>query len=153
MALQVKTSFIKEDIEDTEGNKIGEIKFNPKDSRIMSKLAIILKNLQEALTKVNKLDIKDVPEGNIGDVEDFEKFADLCNSYVEATNIEINVAEKMIKELTEIFGIDTINCFTQGTYDIESIMPLIEYVLPYVKEYKEGKVNKYLNKTNNDVME
>ena len=59
----------------------------------------------------------------------------------------------MIKELTEIFGIDTINCFTQGTYDIESIMPLIEYVLPYVKEYKEGKVNKYLNKTNNDVME
>lgn len=153
MALQVKTSFIKEDIVDIEGNKLGEIKFNPKDSRIMKKLAIILKELGDAINKLNDMDIKDVPEGKIEDLEDFENFSKLCNSYVEASDIENNVIEKSIKELSEIFGEDTLNCFTQGTNDIEALMPLLDFVLPYVKDYKNGKVNSYINASKNDVME
>ena len=46
MALKVKNNFVRENIEDMEGNVLGEIKFNPKDSRIMSKLSIILKDIK-----------------------------------------------------------------------------------------------------------
>lgn len=153
MALQVKTNFIIEDITDEEGNKIGVIKFNPKDSRIMNKLAIILKEIGEAANNVSKIDVKDVPEGKIDSLEDFEKFSDICNSYVEVTDIQNNVTKKVISDLIEIFGEETIECFTQGTNDMESILPLIEYVLPYVKDYKNEKVNSYLNASKNDVME
>lgn len=153
MALKVKNNFIKEDIEDTEGNKIGEIKFNPKDSRIMSKLAIILKDLETALRKINNIKIEDVPKGDLETIEDFEKFSDICNNWKDATDIENGVIEKIINDLSEVFDSETILCFTQGTNDLESLMPLIEFVLPYIKEYKTEKVSKYIPSKNNDVME
>ena len=39
-----------------------------------------------------------------------------------------------------------------GTKDIDSIMPLIDFVIPYVKNARKNKVNKYVNVIN-DVME
>ena len=86
-------------------------------------------------------------------MEDFEKFSEVCNNWNEATNIENSVIEKIINELSEIFGEETILCFTQGTNDLESLMPLIEFVLPYIKQYKQAKVSKYIPSANNDVMD
>ncbi len=153
MALKVKNNFVRENIEDMEGNVLGEIKFNPKDSRIMSKLSIILKDIQEAVRKINNIKIEEVPEGELETLEDFEKFSEVCNNWNEATNIENSVIEKIINELSEIFGEETILCFTQGTNDLESLMPLIEFVLPYIKQYKQAKVSKYIPSANNDVMD
>ncbi len=153
MALKVKNNFVRENIEDMEGNILGEIKFNPKDSRIMSKLSIILKDIQEAVKKINNIKIEEVPEGDLETLEDFEKFSEVCNNWNEATNIENSVIEKIINELSEVFGEETILCFTQGTNDLESLMPLIEFVLPYIKDYKSEKLSKYIPNKNNDVME
>ncbi len=153
MALKVKNNFVRENIEDMEGNILGEIKFNPKDSRIMSKLSIILKDIQEAVKKINNIKIEEVPEGDLETLEDFEKFSKVCNNWNEATNIENSVIEKIINELSEVFGEETILCFTQGTNDLESLMPLIEFVLPYIKDYKSEKLSKYIPNKNNDVME
>ncbi len=152
MALTVKTNFVKEDIIDENGNKLGEIIFNPKDSRIMSKLSIILKEITEAANKVNNIKIDDIPEGKIENIEDFTKFSEICNKWLEATNIENEIIEKVINELTEIFGEKVINCFTQGTNDLESLMPLIEFILPYIKVYKSERVNSYIPSKNDDVM-
>ena len=52
MALTVKQNFIVENIEDENGNKLGEIKFNPNDSRIMSKLTKIVNDLNYSLGKL-----------------------------------------------------------------------------------------------------
>ena len=66
--------------------------------------------------------------------------------------MEYNVINKSISGLKDIFGEECINCFTGGTMDIASLLPLIKFITPYVKKSRNEKVDKYLSK-NNDVME
>ena len=61
--------------------------------------------------------------------------------------------DNVLNDLSEIFGKEAIEIFTGGTKDVMSVMPLIEYILPYVKEARETKMNKYLSKKSTDVME
>ena len=42
MAIKIISNFVIEDIVDMEGNKLGELKFNPNDTRIMEKLTGIV---------------------------------------------------------------------------------------------------------------
>lgn len=154
MALTIKNSFIKEDIVDEKGNKLGELKFNPNDSRIMSKLTKIVNELGESINKINSIgDIPKIPEGNIETLEDFEKVSDTFKKIESGFDIEEKASDTVIENLSEIFGKDTIELFTGGTKDIMSIMPLIEFVLPYVQKARESKINKYISKKSSDVME
>lgn len=150
MAVTVKNKLIIEDIIDEQGNKLGEIKFNPEDSRIMQKLSKIVNDLSNSLKEMKKLgDIPVITEKDLITIEDFEKEAETFEKINKGFNIELDAVDKTLNDLSEIFGIETINIFTQGTKDIMSIMPLIDYVMPYVKEYREKKVNKYINQKSN----
>lgn len=155
MALIVKNNFIKEDIKDENGNKLGEIKFNPNDSRIMSKLTKIVNELGNSLDKLKSMgNMPKIPNEDLNTLEDFEKVSDSFKLIEQGFDIEEKAVDCVLDNLSEVFGEETINIFTGGTKDVLSVMPLIEYILPFVKEARQNKINKYINKkTSNDVME
>lgn len=155
MALIVKNNFIKEDIKDENGNKLGEIKFNPNDSRIMSKLTKIVNELGNSLDKLKSIgNMPKIPNEDLNTLEDFEKVSDSFKLIEQGFDIEEKAVDCVLDNLSEVFGEETINIFTSGTKDVLSVMPLIEYILPFVKEARQNKINKYINKkTSNDVME
>ena len=153
MAIKVKNVFIKEDILDENGNKIGEIKFNPNDSRIMNKLTKIVNDLSYSLKDLKNLgEIKDISKEKLEKIEDFEKVSESFEKITKGYEIELKAVNNVFNDLSEIFGEDTINLFTGGTKDIMSLMPLIEFIIPYIQESRKSKVNKYI-KSNTDVMD
>ena len=149
MALIVKNNFVREEIKDEDGNVLGEIKFNPNDSRIMSKLTKIVNELGDSLNKLKSMgDMPKIP------TENFEKISESFKTIEQGFDIEEKAVDCVLNNLSEVFGEETINIFTGGTKDVLSVMPLIEYILPYVKEARKTKMNKYLNKkSSNGVME
>lgn len=158
MAITIKDRFIKEDILDERGNKIGEIKFNPNDANIMKKLSKIINDLENGLEETNKITIPKLKEGKMKTSEDFEQAGITFKKIDEVLTIADNVICGILDDLIEIFGKETIEIFTGGTKDIDSLNPLLEFVLPYVKEAREKKINNYIPKKrkstkNSDVME
>lgn len=154
MALTIKNSFIKEDILDENGNKLGEIKFNPSDSRIMSKLTKIVNELGDSLDKLKSMgEIPKISNEDLQTIEDFEKVSETFKLMEQGFDIEEKAVDSVLDNLSEVFGKETINIFTGGTKDVLSVMPLIEYILPYVKDARKNKINKYIDKKNSDVME
>ncbi len=157
MALTIKQNIVKEDLVDENGNKLGELKFNPNDTRIMQKLTKIVNDLTDKMKDLKKMDIPSVEslkKNKLEEIEDFEKLGEDFSKLNEAFDLEEQAIDNTIKELSDIFGEDTINIFTGGTKDIESLNPLLDFVMPYVKKAREGKVKKYtINKENADVME
>ena len=71
MAITIKDRFIKEDIIYENGNKIGEIKFNPNDANIMKKLSKIINDLENGLEETGKITIPKLKEGKMETSEDF----------------------------------------------------------------------------------
>lgn len=153
MALIIKSKFIKEDILDENGNKIGELKFNPNDSRIMKKMSTLIKEFSLAIKEINELDKVKKPKSDLKTLEDFENASDYFEAFDKATDLEISVVDKLINGLSEIFGRETVELFTQGTKDAESLLPIISFMEPYVKENRQSQVNKYLDKKSDEVME
>lgn len=152
MALTIKNRLIKEDILDESGNKIGELKFNPNDSRIMKKMSSLVKDFGKAVKEIDKLDKVERPNLDSISIEDFDKASEYFDAFDRATDIEIESTDKLINELSEIFGKETIELFTQGTKDAESLLPIISFIEPYVKKARQKKVDKYLD-NKSDVME
>ena len=153
MALIIKSKFIKEDILDENGNKIGELKFNPNDSRIMKKMSTLIKEFSSAIKEINELDKVKKPKSDLKTLEDFENASDYFEAFDKATDLEISVVDKLIDGLSEIFGRETVELFTQGTKDAESLLPIISFMEPYVKENRQSQVNKYLDKKSDEVKE
>lgn len=152
MAIIVKNKFVEEEIKDENGNVLGVLRFNPEDTRIMSRLVECVDYLEKGLKKIRKMekDIPNVKEIKIETVEDAEDMAEYFENTSQALKIEEECSNKVINELSEIFGNDVVELFTGGTKDVSSIEPILEFVMPYVKKARTTKMNKYLKK-NNDV--
>lgn len=153
MALIIKSKFIKEDILDENKNKIGELKFNPNDSRIMKKMSTLIKEFSVAIKEINKLDKVEKPKLELKTIEDFENASDYFEAFDKATDLEIDIVDKLIDGLSEIFGKETVELFTQGTKDAESLLPIISFMEPYVKKNRQSQVEKYLDKKSAEIME
>lgn len=157
MAIVVKSKFVCEDIVDKDNNVIGQIKFNPDDSNIMKALTEILCDLNIITNKTNEYkkdtDFSELSKLNENSsVEDFEKASEIIEKAKNICTMEYDVVNKSIIRLKNILGEECINCFTGGTMDIASLLPLINFITPYVKKSRNEKVNKYIQK-NDDVME
>ena len=73
MGIVIKNNFITEDIIDENGNKLGELKFNPSDSRIMGKLSSAIRKSTLALNKLKDKKIPNLSNAEFTSIEDFEK--------------------------------------------------------------------------------
>jgi len=148
MALNIKRKFVVEELFDEEtGEKLGELKFNPNDARIMGKLSKIIHDLTESMNKLNSLgEMPTISDNNLETVEDFEREKDNIQKICTGIDLESNSISGVIEDLNEVFGKETVDIFTGGTNDIEALMPLLEFVMPYVQKARGEKVNKYLKK-------
>lgn len=154
MAIKIKNSFVEENIEDEKGNILGVLRFNPNDTRIVSRLTKCAENAEKALKELKKIgNISDLSTVNIESVEDAEKISDDISKMNQALEIEEKIITNTLSELEEIFGKETVDLFTQGTKDIESIMPILDFAMPYVKKARQNKVKKYNAKNKSNVME
>lgn len=155
MKIIVKNKLIKEDIFDEDGNKIGELVFNPNDNRIMNKLYKIVQDAQLALKRLDKLgkmpDVEKLKNSTLTSIEDFEKVSDDIDLLCKGGQIETDTIEGIFQDLYEIFGKDTINAVTQGTQDLEMIEPIMEFVKPYIEQSRKEKMQKYLKKSNTEI--
>ncbi len=155
MKIIVKNKLIKEDIFDEDGNKIGELVFNPNDNRIMNKLYKIVQDAQLALKRLDKLgkmpDVEKLKSSTLTSIEDFEKVSDDIDLLCKGGQIETDTIEGIFQDLYEIFGKDTINAVTQGTQDLEMIEPIMEFVKPYIEQSRKEKMQKYLKKSNTEI--
>lgn len=150
--MEIKNKFVEEDITEN-GKVIGKIRFNPSDSKIMYNLAKTIENLTSSLKKLNEMPVPDkVDLDTLKTADDFIKSAEDFDNIANAYELEYQTINNAIKNLEEIFGKDTIECFTKGTTDYYTLMPLLEFVMPYVKKSRDSKVQKYLGKTGNSVM-
>lgn len=154
MAITIKNKIIKEDLLDENGNKLGELTFNPNDTRIVNKMSKIIDELGDALTNLKKLgEFPEIPETAIENIEDFEKISNDLKKINTGINVEMDVVSKVINDLIEVFGEKTVSIFTGGAMDLMSILPLVEFVAPHVRKARNEKVDAYLSKKNNGVME
>lgn len=153
MSLIVKQNLIIEEIIDENGNKLGEIKFNPDDARIMSRLTKIVNDLTDTIKKIKEIgDISNLNDKKLETIEDFEKESDSFKKIYEAFNLQEEANTKAIEDLEEIFGKDTIELFTNGTKDVLTLLPLLEFITPYIKDSSKKRIEKY-TKASTDVME
>ena len=145
MSLIVKNKFVVEDIIDEKGMKIGELKFNPSDSRIMYKLSQIITDATNSMNKIKTIgNVADLSNKRLETIEDFENVQSDIEKICKGINIETDLIDRIFANLNEVFGKETIEIFTGGTQDIEVLMPLLEFVMPYVKEARQKNVNKYI---------
>lgn len=145
MSLIVKNKFVVEDIIDEKGMKIGELKFNPSDSRIMYKLSQIITDATNSMNKIKTIgNVADLSNKRLETIEDFENVQSDIEKICKGINIETDLVDRIFANLNEVFGKETIEIFTGGTQDIELLMPLLEFVMPYVKEARQKNVNKYI---------
>ena len=152
MAIVVKNKFVKEEIKDENGSVLGVLKFNPEDTRIMSRLVDCVDFAEKGIKKIRQME-KETPKIEkleIETIEDAENMSEYFEKTNQALKVEEECADKVINELSEIFGKETVELFTVGTKDITSLYPILEFVMPYVKKARTTKMNKYLKK-NNDV--
>lgn len=151
MAIIAKNKFIVEDIVNEKGAKIGEIKFNPNDSMIMKALSEIIGNLSSSINKLKNykdIDLKNLDENST--IEDFENVSDELKKAEEAINLEYEVIKSCIESLKKVFGNECIECFTQDTLDIDALIPLIDFIDPYIKKNRTSKVNQYIKNSKKD---
>lgn len=157
MALVIKQNIVKEDLIDENGTKLGELKFNPNDTRIMQKLSKIANDLTGKMKDFKRMDIpsvESVKNNKMESLEDFEQLGEDFTKLNDAFNLEEQAIDNVIEELSDIFGEDTINIFTGGTKDINTLNPLFDFIMPYIKKAREGKIKEYtVKKENTDVME
>lgn len=153
MALIIKNNLVREDILDENGKKLGELKFNPNDSRIMKTLSELVRDFSKRIKELDKLEkFEEIGKENLKSVEDFERVGKSFETIDKALDIEVEAVDKMINSLSEIFGKETIELFTQGTKDAECLIPIIDFIEPYIKQTRQSKVKKYID-NQNDVME
>ncbi|MCI8575774.1 MAG: hypothetical protein HFI09_04820 [Bacilli bacterium] len=146
MAIVVKSKKIKEEIVDETGKVLGYISYNPEDTSTYTKLTNILDNLVQISDEMKSLKtIKKIPEDELIDIEDFEKYREDFNRM----SISLNKCEEKIGKVKEnidlIFGKGTSEIIMEGSNDVDMLVPLIEEVLPKFKSARESKVNKYLS--------
>lgn len=148
----VKRNEVVEEIEDEQGNKLGVLRFNPNDSRIMNKLSKIMCKIENILEKQNGVnDFKNINK-ELKTAEDFERFSKEFKKIDEYLDIEIETIQGIISELSEVFGKETIEIFTNGTLDISTLNPLFDFIIPIIKDARLEKVNNYID-NNSEVME
>ena len=154
MALKVNNNFIVEDIVDENNNKLGELKFNPKDSRIVNRLMQCLTLADKNSKELNKLgEIEDISKFDINDSKDAERISENIEKMEKASNLEEETVDKILNELNDIFGKDTIEIFTGGTKDIESIMPILDFIKPHIQKARSSMMSKYMPKKSDGIME
>lgn len=153
MAFKINRTIVEEDIVDKEGKVLGKLRFDPKDSKIMNKMSDILKYITTEFKEAKNLkNIESIDIENLDSAEEFEKASESFENIHKAISIEHDSIKYVIDNLTDIFGEETMNIITGGSISLENVLPLIEFITPYVAEYRKELLGKYTNEKRTDIL-
>lgn len=144
MAIAIQSKKIKEDIINENGETLTTICFNPEDAKSYTKLSDIVSNIYKLKDKIdnNKLQIKELPARDL-EIEEMEQYRSSFEKLNETLHYQESILEKIFEDFDDIFGKDTCSSIMEGSYDIELIMPIIEFAKPYFEKARNKKINKY----------
>lgn len=152
MSVIIKRKLVEEEIVDEEGNVLGKICFNPNDVRIINKLSKIMVDIQKVLKKAESMgDIPVINQDKLSTLEEFQKSAEDFEKINNMLNLETDASREIIEDLSSVLGKETIEIFTGGTYDLNTLDPLLDFIIPHIKKARKSKIDNYLN-SNSDVM-
>ena len=147
---------VREDVLDEQGNKIGEICFNPEDVGVYDAFLNILNKINDSQKKIENIgEIKDITSEEIErmkDAKDLENLEDTFSKMKNISQVTVELVDEITKDINSIFGDGVSELFLQGSKDLELLMPLLDGVMPFFQKARENKTNKYINKSNSDVM-
>jgi len=152
-AIKLKSKVKTIDLTNENDENIGKITFNPEDIGAYNELL----SIGDIITKISEnydsvKEISNIPEGKL---ESLEKYKDAQNNFDQIgkfTSFVVEQVEKISEKINRIFGNGTSELIFQGGHDLELLSNFIEAVIPYFKSAKKERVNKYLDKTEGDVM-
>lgn len=151
MALKIDFSYVEEDIVDKKGNVIGKIKFDPDDEKIMKKMSDILKDLTDRIKMQKDIGkINNIEKIDSNSIEDFENALKDILKLNNTIDIEYYAIENAIKSFSDIFGKETMDIITGGSVSIKNLIPLIEFITPYVEKSRKKYKSKYLKNDSSD---
>lgn len=126
---------------------IGEIAFNPDDTRTYKRFLSIIEMAMNGNKEINKIESgidKSALDKKFETVEDFENASDVFSKMLTVTNIADESWNELCKGLDEIFGAGVCEAFTGGDMDTELLNPLVDCVMPYFREARQEKAKPYL---------
>ena len=153
MAIKREYKNVREDVLDEQGNKVGEICFNPEDVGVYDRFLNILSKISESQKKIDGIgDIKELTEEEVTLAEETGELDETFSKIKNISKITVDLVDEISAELDNIFGEGTAEFFLQWSKDLELINPLLDGVMPYFEKARSEKTDKYLNKTDGDVM-
>lgn len=159
--VQIRSKKVRIAVMDGE-KQIGEISFNPDDTRVYSRFAAILRNLTEASKQDKKIDLSkyddlfELVEGDDGtqekqikgleEIEDLDKASEYFGMAINRVESASDAYKGVFEELDALFGEGICELFTGGEQDADLLMPLFDAVAPYFQKSRENKVSPFLRK-------
>ena len=152
MAIVIKSSKkVTIPVENENGEKLGEIVFNPESAGTYKALTEITEAIYKISDKYDSIgELKEIPRGELTPEkekqarDDFERISKFTGYMTEQI-------DEIAKAIDSAFGKGTSALILQGGYDIEGLVAFIDGVAPYFKNMREKQVGKYL-KDADDVM-
>lgn len=152
-AIKLKSKVKTIDLENDSGEIIGKISFNPEDIGAYNELLAIGEIITKISEKYDSTKVQnDIPEGKFESVEQYKVAQNTFSQIGEFTNFVVKQVDLISEKLDKIFGKNTSELIFQGGHDLEQLSDFIEAVIPYFKNAKNKRVNKYLDRTEGDVM-
>lgn len=145
MAIIVKNKYIKENIEDENGNILGSISYNPEDIKAFRKLSDIVDLINKISKNSNNLSKLETIKDKTILLEDFDKYSELFDGVRNDLQTIDDTIEVIKTNIDEIFGKGTSSIFMGDGCDLDLLMPLIDDVMPKFQSKREKQVNKYLD--------
>lgn len=151
MALKINKSLVIENIEDNEGNVLGQIKFDPNDEKIMKKLSDTMMGITQKLNEQKKIgEIGEIKEFNLDSTEEFEENLKQLEKINKTVDLNYEAIELAINNFADVFGKETMDIITGGSVSLENLKPLIDFISPYVKDSRKKLTDKYLKNETTD---
>ena len=129
---------------DADDAVIGEIAFNPDDSRIYRRLLALMELLTGGKKEIEGIEFDEGElEKELETAEDFAAAAETIAKLSRATEIAGVTWDEVCAGLDELFGQGVTYAFTGGAADPELLLPLFDCVMPLFAEARKAKTEKY----------
>lgn len=143
MAIKIQDKKIREQVQ-RDGRIICEVSFNPSDLSNYNKLLQLMDKISNADKEQKKQGkVNYIAKDKLQTIEDFEKYREDFDKIKNKISIYSELVKETKKDLDSIFGEGISDKITDGTEDLDLLMPLIKWAMPYFQKERKKKVEKY----------
>jgi len=146
MAIVIKSKKVTLPIENEQGEKLGEVVFNPDSAETYKALTEIAELVYKISDKRDSMgELKTIPTGEVESVEKEKAYRDEFMKINEFTTYMTETIDKIAEAIDSAFGKGTSELILQGGYDIEGLIAFVEGISPYFEGARAKRIDKYVN--------